>query len=170
MWKKLPCLLCCALFLCITASVSHAELIAYWPFDEGAGDVAADVIGGNDAQITNPAWSTTSISGTAINVAGNSINAGPGPTPTTEDLTMAWWMIDNHDSYGTIMSKSSTSSTKGYNILVRPSGEGSPMRFRIGGWQAYGGWGEGALSVVQAVEEQALVAQVVGGAGPGALG
>ena len=38
------------------AGYGRAELIAYWTFDEGTGDVAADVIGGYDAAITNPAW------------------------------------------------------------------------------------------------------------------
>jgi len=142
MSRQLLCLLSCIFFLCATANVSKADLIAYWPFDEGAGDIAADVIGGNDAQIIDATWTGASKMGSAaIDVApGNVIDAGPGPTPGTEDLTLAWWMIDNHDSWGTIMSKSETSSTKGYNLLTR-QGEDSPLRFRIGGWQAYGGWG-----------------------------
>ncbi len=52
MCKKLLFLLSCVFFLCITPS-AKADLIAYWPFDEGSGDVAADVIGGFDAQLTN---------------------------------------------------------------------------------------------------------------------
>jgi hypothetical protein len=40
------------------------------------------------------------------------------------------------------MDKSFTDSASGFDILVRPtSTEDSPLRFRIGGWQAYGGWG-----------------------------
>ena len=39
------------------------------------------------------------------------------------------------------MSKSVTDSGYGYDILVRPANEDSPLRFRIGGWQSYGGWG-----------------------------
>jgi len=141
--------------LCIGASVAHADLIAYWPFDEGSGDVAADIVGGFDAQITDATWTTASQMGNAaIDVAGSTIDCGPGPTPSTEDLTLAWWMIDNHDSYGTMLSKSAESSTKGYNILVRThSGEGSPLRFRIGGWQAYGGWGEECMLPEGAYED-----------------
>ena len=26
--------------LCFAAGITHADLIAYWPFDEGSGDVA----------------------------------------------------------------------------------------------------------------------------------
>ncbi len=142
MRKKLLFLVSCVLFLCIAANIAKAELIAYWPFDEGAGEVAADVIGGNDAQLIGATWTTSSQMGAAaIEVASNTIDCGPGPTPTTEDLTLAWWMIDNHDSYGTLLSKSGENSTQGYNLLTR-QGEDSPLRFRIGGWQAYGGWGE----------------------------
>ena len=69
------------------------------------------------------------------------INAGIAASPTTEDLTLAWWMIDNSPSYGTVMDKSVTDSGYGYDILIRPDDEDSPLRFRIGGWQSYGGWG-----------------------------
>lgn len=122
---------------------SNAELIAYWPFDENDGDVAHDIVGGYDGQIASPNWYTPGKMGeSAIEGSGGSeIACGPGPSPTTDDLTLAWWMIDNHDSYGTIMDKSVTGSGYGYNILVRPRNEDSPLRFRIGGWQSYGGWG-----------------------------
>ena len=38
--------------LCAAASVSNADLIAYWPLDEGEGIVAHDLVGGFDGQIT----------------------------------------------------------------------------------------------------------------------
>ena len=143
MCKKLIYTIASALVLGAFTSVSKAELIAYWPLDEGEGTVALDVVGGFDGQINGGNWFTPSKVGDfAYEGAGaNEINCGAGPTPTTKDLTFAWWMIDNHDSYGTIMNKSLTDSTAGYNILVRPRNEDSPLRFRIGGWQAYGGWG-----------------------------
>ena len=67
---------------------------------------------------------------------------GPGPTPTTEDLSLAWWMVDNYDSYQTIMNKYVSDSVAGNGILLRPEAEDRPLRWRLGGWQAYGGWGE----------------------------
>ncbi len=121
----------------------RADLVAYWPFDEGTGDIAYDAIGGNDGQITGCTWVLPGKIGDAAleGAGGNEVNCGNGPTPTTEDLTLAWWMIDNHSSFGTIMDKSTGDSTRGYNILVRATGDDGPLRFRIGGWQAYGGWG-----------------------------
>lgn len=131
--------------LCATASISKADLIAYWPLDEGEGDIAHDIVSGFDGQIApGGTWYTPGKMGAFAYEAagGNEINCGTEPSPTSQDLTLAWWMIDNHASYGTIMDKSVTGSGYGYNILVRPSNEDSPLRFRIGGWQSYGGWNE----------------------------
>ena len=132
-----------ALSLCAFTPVCNADLIAYWPFDEGVGDVAEDVIGGFDATIGGGTWSTPGKVGVAAfqGAGADEINCGTEASPSTEDLTLAWWMIDNSGSYGTIMDKSVTDSGFGYDILVRPDAEDSPLRFRIGGWQSYGGWG-----------------------------
>jgi len=123
--------------------VSNADLIAYWPFDEGAGDVAVDVVGGAEAVLTDIDWVAGQSGGSAAESTRGTdqILADPGPTPTTEDLSIAWWMVDTYDSWHTMMNKSETSSTAGYSILLRPTAEDSPLRFRIGGFQAYGGWG-----------------------------
>jgi len=145
MCKKLVYLISLLFVLAITPGVTNADLVAYWPLDEGDGDVAYDAIGNNDGQITGCTWVMPGKIGAAAieGSGGDEINCGAGPTPTTEDLTLAWWMVDNHDSYGTIMDKSVTDSGYGYNILVRSTAnEDSPLRFRIGGWQSYGGWGE----------------------------
>lgn len=128
--------------LCLSASVGHADLIAYWPFDEGEGTVVHDVVGGFDGTISGSgSWVSGKVGGAYEGSGGGEINCGVGPSPTTQDLSLAWWMIDNHVNYGTIMDKSVTGSGYGYNILVRGREEDSPLRFRIGGWQSYGGWG-----------------------------
>ncbi|MCP4453808.1 MAG: hypothetical protein GY809_20290, partial [Planctomycetes bacterium] len=144
MCQKLRVLFSCVLFLGITATVVNADIIAYWPFDEGEGDVAADVVGGFDAQLTAIDWVAGQFEGFALQSDrdGDEILAGAGPTPTTEDLSLAWWMVDNYDSYQTIMNKYEGDSTAGNGILLRPEAEDRPLRWRLGGWQAYGGWGE----------------------------
>lgn len=136
-----PLLTSCALTL--SACLSQAELIAYWPFDEGEGTIAADVIGGNDATINAGLWTTEAKVGEAAfeGNGGEEVVCDPSVIPTTEDFSMSWWMIDNQGSWGTIMDKSFTDANSGFVMMVRPSDEDSPFRFRIGGWQAYGGWG-----------------------------
>ena len=144
MCKNVIYLISFVLVLAVSAGVTNADIIAYWPFDEGSGDVAADVIGGFDAQLTNVDWVADQFGGFALECdrSGDRILAGPGPTPTTDDLTLAFWFVDNWDSYCTLMNKCETDSTAGYSIMPRPSpGEDSPLRWRIGGFQAYGGWG-----------------------------
>jgi len=122
----------------------HTEpgLVAYWKLDDGVGNIATDATGNYDGTLNGASW-TDGIIGGALQFDGSNdyVNCGTGPTPTTEDLTLAWWMVDNYGSWCTILDKSAGSSSRGYNILLRPSGEDSPLRFRIGGWQAYGGWG-----------------------------
>lgn len=131
------------LSLGFAAPVCHANLIAYWPLDDEDGVVAKDVVGGYDGAITGATWLTPGQVGTSAltSVGGDSVVCDPGAISTTQDLTLTWWMLDNQPSYGTVMTKSFADSTSGFDILVRPTSEDSPMIFRIGGWQAYGGWG-----------------------------
>lgn len=56
-------------FLAISTSLSHADLVSYWPLDETAGEIAEDVAGDNDATWQNAglnlAWETGRIGGAA---------------------------------------------------------------------------------------------------------
>ena len=125
-----------ALLLLAATNHSPANLIAYWPFEEGEGTTISDVIGGFDGTAEGGSWVAGKVGSFAYQGSGgNSINCGAAPSPATQDLTLAWWMIDNHERWGTIMDKSVEGSRLGYNILVRPANEDSPLRFRIGGWQ-----------------------------------
>ena len=121
MSRKLLYFLSFIFFLCITANVSNADLIAYWPFDEGAGEVATDVVGGAEAVMTDIDWVAGQSGGSAAESTrgGDEILVDPAPTPTTQDLSIAWWMVDTYDSWHTMMNKSETSSTAGYAILLR---------------------------------------------------
>jgi len=99
MCKRLIFLICIVLVLGLTASMANADIIAYWAFDEGTGSVGHDVVGGFDAQLTSINWVAGQFDGSALSVTGaTEVNPGPNPTPTTEDLTLAWWMVDNHAS------------------------------------------------------------------------
>lgn len=138
------------------APFAHGNLIAYWPFDDGTGEIAEDVIGGYNGTLIGGTWLSPGKVGAGAleGVGGNEVVCDPAAISTTNDLTLAWWMIDNQASWGTIMDKSFTSSTAGFDILVRPtSTEDSPLRFRIGGWQAYGGWGTECRLPVGAYED-----------------
>jgi hypothetical protein len=145
MWKNLICMTAVGLFLAVTTGVARAEIIAYWPFEEGVGDMATDVVGQVQAKMTGIDWVAGQVGTFAVesNRGTDSILVSPGGpvTPTTKDLSIAWWMVDTYDSYHGLMNKSTDSSQAGYSILLRPTAEASPLLFRIGGFQAYGGWG-----------------------------
>ncbi|MCU0917559.1 MAG: hypothetical protein MUC88_23785 [Planctomycetes bacterium] len=143
MFKNLIRFTALGLLLSVAAGVANAGIIAYWPFDEGTGDTAKDVVGGANAKLTGINWVTGRAGGFAAESprGSASILVGTGPTPKTKDLSLAFWMVDTYDSYHTLMNKGVDSSQAGHYILLRPTTEDSPLRFRIGGFQAYGGWG-----------------------------
>ncbi len=144
MCKSSRYLIAVGLLLGVVAGAANAEIIAYWPFEEGEGDVAKDVVNDIEAKLTGVAWVPGHGGGFALNspaTGTRSILAGAAPTPTTKDISFAWWMVDRYASYQTLMNKGLDSSVAGHYILLRPTSEDSPLRFRIGGFQAYGGWG-----------------------------
>ena len=145
MWKNLICVTAVGLLLGVTAGVARAEIIAYWPFEEGVGDTATDVVGQIQAKMTGIDWVAGKVGSFAVQSSGGSdsilVSPGGPVTPTTKDLSIAWWMVDTYGSYHGLMNKSTDSSQAGYSILLRPTSEPSPIIFRIGGFQAYGGWG-----------------------------
>ena len=143
MCRNLIYTICLGLVLSVSAGVTNADIIAYWPFDEGAGDVGADVVGGFDAALTNVDWVAGQVDGSAIETdrSGDEILAGTGPTPTTQDVSIAFWLVDNHDPYNTVMRKHQDDNVAGYSVLLRPDAETDVLLFRIGGFQAYGCWG-----------------------------
>ena len=123
MCKNLIYFISFGLVLGVIAGRTNAELIAYWPFDEGSGDVAMDVVGGFEAQMTDIDWVPGQLGGSAVESSrgGDAILVDPAPSPAGADLSLAWWMVDNYDSWQTMMNKYETASTAGNGILLRPT-------------------------------------------------
>ena len=99
MCKYIIYFFCILLVLSIT-SASMAGLVAYYPFDEGSGNVATDVSGnGNDGTSTGLVWIDGPTGfGNAIyfdgsNPAANYVNCGTwDPSESTNQLTVALWV------------------------------------------------------------------------------
>ena len=85
--------------------------------------MAADIVGGFDAQMTDIDWVPGQLGGSAVESSRGSdaILVDPAPSPAGEDLSLAWWMVDNYDSWQTMMNKYETASTAGNGILLRPT-------------------------------------------------
>jgi len=79
----------------LLADISEG-LVAHWKLDEMGGLTAHDETGNYNATFSDaPIW-TTGINLGALEFDRSYImDCGTGPTPTTNDLTLTWWMVDN---------------------------------------------------------------------------
>ena len=117
MCKKLIYAICFTLALGLTASPAVAELVAYYPLDEGSGETATDASGnGHDGNIAgSPEWITGKF-GKALEFSGNTgghVNLGTwDPSEGTNLLSFGLWvrwnglsgqwqgLISKRDSWG----------------------------------------------------------------------
>ena len=84
-------------FSLFTVSSSIAELVAYWPFDEGSGEEVIDATGnGYDGTFQgDPEW-TNGTQGTALEFDGNDYVDVPGVVDVNpESITVAAWVYFN---------------------------------------------------------------------------
>jgi hypothetical protein len=97
MKKRVVWLTVMLLVLCICADAVLAELIAYWPFEEGQGTTTADITGnGNDGTFNGDVEWVDGYIGKAVSfdTAGERINVGPlDPTEGTNAMTLSAWIL-----------------------------------------------------------------------------
>lgn len=89
-------------------SMAKADLVAYWPLDEGTGTIAVDVSGnGNDATINgNPTWQE-GVFGQALAFDGSSdyLQASVDNVPIgSSPFTVAAWIWPTVHEFGTVVS------------------------------------------------------------------
>ena len=118
----LICLVSFVLVLGVAAGVAKAEIIAYWPFDEGTGNVAYDDVGNHDGQFTgSPTWiSPGQLGAGALGVDGsNYVNCGT--VSTAGDITVAFWIkADSHGNQRPIaVSNDDYSLEPGWMLMLR---------------------------------------------------
>ncbi len=103
MKHKFSIILVCLIFAAFSVAVSMAALtdglVAYWPLDETSGNVAHDVIDGNDGELQGgPVWSGGVVGAgaltfngidTLVRVTGFDVVGGSG-------ITIACWVITNN--------------------------------------------------------------------------
>jgi len=97
MKNRVICLTVLLFVLGIFTDAVLADLIGYWPFEEGQGTQTADITGnGNDGTLNgNVAWVPGYIgSGVSFDTAGERIVIGPlDPSADTEAMTLAAWIL-----------------------------------------------------------------------------
>lgn len=102
-----------SLFAFMATSVSadiRADLLAYWPMDEGGGTTAADVVGGFDGAIEGNVEWVEGVVGYGLQFpgsAGNTVNSGSIDLNIGSSFTLASWinMPDCGDQYQVFFAK-----------------------------------------------------------------
>ncbi len=119
--KKLICTVSAVLFLILTLSVNQTPtataqelvpgipgMVAYWPFDEGAGTTAFDHVSSNDGIITDATW-TDGMVGGALHFDGFKDWVGVYDSPSlslTPDFTAELWFKNERPNWrGDLLTK-----------------------------------------------------------------
>jgi hypothetical protein len=144
-------------------SVANADgLIAYWPFEDGSGDIAHDAAGGNNGQLVAgefegdplPTWvSPGKVGDGALKFNGdNSVNCGTGVT-TASDLTVALWVkVKAYGHHGPVQCTTGGYSTNpGWSVMLRTDTPQGGVWFRIDG--TGGAWDGGDLQINEELYE-----------------
>ena len=96
MFRKIKLVVAMLLVLGICTNAIRAELIGYWPFDEGQGTEAFDITGnGNDGTFNGAVEWVAGYKDSAVyfDTAGERIVVGPlDPTAGTDAMTLAAWI------------------------------------------------------------------------------
>jgi len=96
MFRKIKLFVAMLLVLGICTDAVLADMIGYWPFDEGKGTEAADITGnGNDGTFNGAVEWVAGYKGSAVyfDTAGERVVVGPlDPTAGTDAMTLAAWI------------------------------------------------------------------------------
>jgi hypothetical protein len=96
MFRKMKLFVAMLLVLGICTDAVLAELIGFWPFDEGQGTEAADITGnGNDGALNGAVDWVPGFKGDGVHfdTAGERVVVGPlDPTAGTDAMTLAAWI------------------------------------------------------------------------------
>jgi hypothetical protein len=157
MKNRIVWLIVLLLVLCFSADTVMAELIAYWPFEEGQGTTTADITGnGNDGTFNGDVEWVDGYIGSAVSfdTAGERIVVGPiDPSGETNAMTLSAWILwegqDNSIEHQGIIGKRLGWTTDGATIKwfweTTPAGD---LVFRAdydgGGTGLW--WGNGILA------------------------
>jgi hypothetical protein len=110
------------LFVVFIAAYAEADLVGFWPFDEGQGSVARDMSGnGNDGTINNATW-TAGRFGRALELNGIDANVEVEHSSvlSVEEFTlMAWVNVPGFiGAWQTIATQNTDGPTRNYGLFI----------------------------------------------------
>ena len=110
-----------------------ADLVGYWPFDEGSGCITQNIVNSRrgqlepDCPVSNPVWTTGQV-GSALRFDGDDDTVDLGMIENGDPLQLisggtltAWFKLDPGDRWQRIVDKSTSSSgVNGYSLVADP--------------------------------------------------
>ncbi|MHC4755525.1 MAG: LamG-like jellyroll fold domain-containing protein [Planctomycetota bacterium] len=134
MCRKFICLVTLISVLSMTAGVTKAHLVAYWPMDEGTGTTAGDVTGLWDGTFTGDVSWVDGKEGMALEFPGGQNYVNCGNVDIGPDLTLAYWCFNPEKAFERSIGQHSGNYTAdpGWCVYSRNEGEGT-VWFRVHG-------------------------------------
>jgi hypothetical protein len=151
MYKKM-CLLTCLVLTCLMASAAHAELIAYWPMDEGEGTSVQDATGNWPAEITGDVAWVPGYQGSALEFPGGQNYVNCGNVQYDGTMSLSYWCFNSTKSFERSIGQHSGNYTAdpGWAVYSRDEGEGG-VWFRVHG--ADNAWNGGDIIIADNVSK-----------------
>jgi len=134
MCKLLICSISFVLLLSLAVGVTNADLVAYWPLDEGTGTTVGDYTGTWDGTITGDVAWVQGHQGTALEFPGGDNYVNCGNVDLGSSLTVAYWCFNPQKAFERPIGQHSGDYTTdpGWAVLSRNEDEGG-VWFRVNG-------------------------------------
>ncbi len=144
MWKKASLVSC--VLVCLSMMIAHADMVAYWPLDEGAGTSVGDQMGAWDGEITGDLAWVEGVAGTALEFPGGENYVNFGNVRIGSSMTLVYWCFNPDKGFERPIGQHSGDYTDdpGWVVLSRNEGEGGAW-FRVHG--ANNAWNGGDIVI-----------------------
>ena len=132
MWKKASLVSC--VLLCLSVVIARADMVAYWPLDEGAGATVGDRTGlWNGAFTGDLAW-VPGVAGTALEFPGGENYVDFGNVQIGSSMTLVYWCYNPEKAFERPIGQhiGDYTTDPGWVVLSRNEGEGG-VWFRVHG-------------------------------------
>jgi len=146
MCKRLICSISFIMLLSLAVGETKADLVAYWPLDEGAGTAVGDYTGDWNGEITGtPTW-VQGHQGTALDFPGGQNYVNFGNVDIGPSLTLAYWCFNPEKSFERPIGQHGGNYTAdpGWAVYSRNEDEGG-VWFRVHG--ADNAWNGGDIII-----------------------
>jgi len=120
--------------LCVTAGSTRADLVAYWPMDEGSGTTVGDMMGMWDGTITGDVTWIDGHEGMALDFPGGNNFVNFGNVEIGPSMTLSYWCFNAAKTFERPLGQQAGNYTTvpGWAVYSRDEGEGG-VWFRVHG-------------------------------------